>query len=54
MDEDTNEDKLLVGHEGVGDDCLGKVVDHSWKFALAGKSLVVGMNLCDTSAVKLI
>ena len=29
--------ELFIGHEGVGDDCIGKVIDKTGKFFLAGE-----------------
>ena len=30
-------EKLLLGHHGAGDDCIGKVIDQTGKFFLAGE-----------------
>ena len=36
-DSSDGDSKLIVGHEGAGDDCIGKIIDKTGKFFLAGK-----------------
>ena len=35
---ETEDAKLLLGHHGAGDDCIGKVIDQTGRFFLAGKA----------------
>ena len=37
MAEDDEEDKLILGHEGTGDDCIGKVFNFGRKFMIGGE-----------------
>jgi hypothetical protein len=30
--------ELVLGHEGAGDDCIGKIIDHTGRSFLAGES----------------
>ena len=37
MADEDNEEKLALGHQGSGDDCMGKMINFGTKGAVAGK-----------------